>query len=73
MFLARAVIRSTLTAGPKLDLVAGDGRAAGEAGDDRVDLELLEDLAERGDHHVVGGAAGTAAAARSSRSREGRA
>ena len=41
----------------ELDLVAGDGRAAAEAGDRRVDLEVLEHLGERGDDLVVGGAA----------------
>ena len=46
-----------LDAGPELDLVAGDRRAAGEAGDGRVDLELVEHLGDRLDHRVVGGAA----------------
>ena len=41
------VIRSTLTPGPELHLVAGDGRAAGEAGDRGVDVELLEDAGQR--------------------------
>ena len=52
------VIRSTFTPWPELDLVAGDRRAAGEAGDRGVDVELLEDALQRGDHLVVGLAAG---------------
>ncbi len=36
----------------QLDLVAGDGRAAGEAGDLRVDLELVEHLGQRLDDLV---------------------
>ena len=42
----------------ELDLVAGDGRAPGEAGDLRVDVELLEHAGDRLDDLVVGGAAG---------------
>ena len=38
----------------ELDLVAGDGRAAGEAGDLGVDVELLEHLGEPVDHGVAG-------------------
>jgi hypothetical protein len=45
------------------DLVARDRRTAGEAGDRGVDLELREDVGERGDHRVVGGAAHLAGAA----------
>ena len=52
------VIRSTFTPGPELDLVAGDRRAAGEAGDGGVHVELLEDALQRVDHLVVGPAAG---------------
>ena len=59
-----AVTRSTLTAVPELDLVPGDGRAAAEAGDLRVDVELLEHAGQRLDHAVVGGAARLGAAAR---------
>ena len=41
----------------ELDLVPGDGGAAGEAGDGGVDLEVEQHLAERPDDLVVGGAA----------------
>ena len=53
MFFASAVTRSTLTAGAQLDLVPGHGRAAAEAGDLRVDVELVEDAGERLDDAVV--------------------
>ncbi len=43
-----------LDAGSELDLVAGDGRAPGAAGDRGVDLELLQHLRDRLDHPVVG-------------------
>ena len=43
-----------LDARAELDLVAGDGRAAAEAGDRAVDVELGEHLLQRGDHLVVG-------------------
>ena len=43
-----------LDARAELDLVAGDGRAAVEAGDRAVDVELGEHLLQRGDHLVVG-------------------
>ena len=56
-----------LDAGAELDLVAGDRRAAGEAGDLGVDLELVEHLGERLDDAVVGGAAGPCAALPGSR------
>ena len=46
-----------LDARPQLDLVAGDGGPAGAAGDGRVDLELVEYLADGAGHDVVGGAA----------------
>ena len=46
-----------LDAGPQLDLVAGDGGPAGAAGDGRVDLELVEHLADGVGHLVVGGTA----------------
>ena len=48
----------------QLDLVAGDRRAAGEAGDLGVDRELVEHAGDRLDHGVVGAAAGAAAPAR---------
>ena len=46
-----------LDAGAELDLVAGDGRASGEAGDRGVDVELLEDAGDRLDDPVVRAAA----------------
>ena len=46
-----------LDAGAQLDLVAGDGRPARAAGDRGVDLELLQDRADRIGHLIVGGAA----------------
>ena len=42
----------------QLDLVAGDRRAPGEAGDLRVDRELVQHPGDRLDHRVVGAAAG---------------
>ena len=39
---------------PEFDLVSRDGRAAREARDPRVDVELLEHLRERGDDGIVG-------------------
>ena len=48
----------------QLDLVAGDGRAAGEAGDLRVDVELLEHAGDRLDDLVVRAAAGARSRAR---------
>ena len=43
-----------LDAPAQLDLVAGDRRAAGEAGDRGVHVELFEHAGQRGDHLVVG-------------------
>ena len=43
-----------LDGGAELDLVAGDRRPAGEAGDLRVDVELLEHLGQRVRPRVVG-------------------
>ena len=57
MFFCSAVIFSTLTPGAQLDLVAGDGGAAGAAGDGGVDLELVEHLGDGVGHDGVGGAA----------------
>ena len=57
-----------LDARAELDLVAGDRRAAGEAGDLGVDLELVEDLGERLDDPVVGRAARLVRASPGSRS-----
>ena len=77
MFFVSAVMRSTLTAGPELDLVPGDRRPPGEAGDLRVDAELVEHLRQGVHHDVVGlgarlrrppaGAARSAAACRAGR------
>ena len=53
MFLDSAVTRSTFVPEPRLDLVARHGRAAREAGDGGVDVELLEDMGERLDDLVV--------------------
>ncbi len=58
MFLLSAVTFSTLTAGPELDLVARDRRAARVAGDLGVDVELLEHRGERADDGVGGLARG---------------
>ena len=43
-----------LDARAELDLVLGDGRAAQEADDFRVDVELLERGGQRADHAVIG-------------------
>jgi len=47
-----------LDARPELDLVARDGRAAGEPGDRGVHVELVEHAGQGGDHLVVGLAPG---------------
>ena len=47
-----------LDAGAEDDLVAGDCRASGEAGDARVNVEVREDLSQRRDDLVVDGGSG---------------
>ena len=53
-----------LHGGPELDLVAGDRRAAGVAGDLGVDPELVEHLGQPVDDRVGGGRPGLVRAAR---------